>query len=382
MADQNKTYHIAIADGESTPTSAAQKIIEQKSAQIKQITELMAVAADWGNLPSSGIDAARALTGFGTKSTMQSALAMVDTKDRIYQALLSSENLMRGIQTDVEQFRTGLAGIGEQTRHDLNALTAQASMIKLWEPPAVNFAVFGRFEDTQKQFAQIASALASALVTTKEQARYGLNTYAEWVEQERRFLEACAILGIDPDTMDEYYGNLPVAKLYQEAEAAKQISQIIKESKVSEHTLYRLLLSPKPSKPGQKEEKRYDKAFERICIPPTIELAPHVLPLPANNEEEEMIDRAADAIIDFLHMIFEEEGMMNADGVLAKGVVAPWAKRGTLPGPVKEMAKKIIEYEDEPIFFVNVSKLWQFNIKEYPTLEATTSIVRGICQFI
>lgn len=83
------------------------------------------------------------------------------------------------------------------------------------------------------------------------------------------------------------------------------------------------------------------------------------------------LELAIDALIDYTLAAFED-GLIDDEGVLLKGNVAPWAKRGELPTPAKERAKMLIDRTTPPVWFINGSKLWQFNMVDYDDADSAT----------
>lgn len=132
------------------------------------------------------------------------------------------------------------------------------------------------------------------------------------------------------------------------------------------------------------EEEEIESPVHPPLDPKFIEETTYTIPFDYGDEsynqesKDADLERAMDVFIDFCLAIFEEDNMMNEDGVLTKGVIAPWAKRGELPSLVKERIKMIVSRTQPPIFFQNQSNLWQFNIVDYPTKEEAKAAISNV----
>jgi len=116
--------------------------------------------------------------------------------------------------------------------------------------------------------------------------------------------------------------------------------------------------------------------------PPSAEMTMPVLPFeevqpvapvskPSKNADLEL---ALDSLIDYTLAAFEED-LINEEGVLLKGNIAPWAQRGDLPNTTKERAKMIIDKTEPPVWFKNGSRLWQFNLKDYVNSDSAKAAI-------
>lgn len=76
------------------------------------------------------------------------------------------------------------------------------------------------------------------------------------------------------------------------------------------------------------------------------------------------LELAIDALIDYTQAAFAE-GLTDSEGVLLKGNVAPWAKRGDLPPGPKAKANEINNRTNPKVWSLNSSKLWQLNRRTY-----------------
>lgn len=87
------------------------------------------------------------------------------------------------------------------------------------------------------------------------------------------------------------------------------------------------------------------------------------------------LELAIDALIDYTLAAFNE-GLIDDEGVLLKGNVAPWAKRGELPPGPKAKANDIINSTNPKVWSLNTSKLWQLNRRTYANAQSAVIALR------
>lgn len=87
------------------------------------------------------------------------------------------------------------------------------------------------------------------------------------------------------------------------------------------------------------------------------------------------LELAIDALIDYTLAAFED-GLIDDEGVLLKGNVAPWAKRGELPPGPKAKANEIINRTNPRVWRLNTSKLWQLNRRTYANAQSAVIALR------
>jgi len=91
------------------------------------------------------------------------------------------------------------------------------------------------------------------------------------------------------------------------------------------------------------------------------------------------LEIAIDALIDYTQAAFDE-GLIDSEGVLLKGNVAPWAKRGDLLTGPKAKANAINKATNPMVWSLNTSKLWQLNIRAYANKKSATIALREAYQ--
>jgi len=87
------------------------------------------------------------------------------------------------------------------------------------------------------------------------------------------------------------------------------------------------------------------------------------------------LELAVDALVDYTQAAFAE-GLIDSEGVLLKGNVAPWAKRGDLPAGPKAKANALNDMTNPKVWSLNSSKLWQLNIRAYANAKSAVIALR------
>lgn len=87
------------------------------------------------------------------------------------------------------------------------------------------------------------------------------------------------------------------------------------------------------------------------------------------------LELAIDALIDYTQAAYTE-GLIDGEGVLLKGNVAPWAKRGDLPAGPKAKANALNDMTNPKVWSLNSSKLWQLNIRAYANAQSAVIALR------
>jgi len=93
---------------------------------------------------------------------------------------------------------------------------------------------------------------------------------------------------------------------------------------------------------------------------------------PARDDDLEL---AIDALVDYTQAAYAE-GLIDGEGVLLKGNVAPWAKRGDLPAGPKAKANTLNDMTNPKVWSLNSSKLWQLNIRAYANAQSAVIALR------
>lgn len=87
--------------------------------------------------------------------------------------------------------------------------------------------------------------------------------------------------------------------------------------------------------------------------------------------------KTLDILMSFVMDLYEKPDMLCEDGTLAKGVVAPWAKRSDNSEPVKNRIKDLIHQTTPRLFVLTESKLWRLNLKAYPDYDAACEAIES-----
>lgn len=87
------------------------------------------------------------------------------------------------------------------------------------------------------------------------------------------------------------------------------------------------------------------------------------------------LELAIDALVDYTQAAFVD-GLIDDEGVLLKGNVAPWAKRGDLPAGPKAKANALNDMTNPKVWSLNSSKLWQLNIRAYANAQSAVIALR------
>lgn len=103
--------------------------------------------------------------------------------------------------------------------------------------------------------------------------------------------------------------------------------------------------------------------------------------------EVQASENAYAVMLDFVMRLYQDDGLVKANGILKKGVIAPWTERGVMPdgtetpAPVKRRLQDMIKQTTPPLFMLNSdNRLWQLNIESYPTVDSAMEILDGVCE--
>lgn len=104
-------------------------------------------------------------------------------------------------------------------------------------------------------------------------------------------------------------------------------------------------------------------------------------------ENTQVMENAYSVLLDFVMRLYRDEGLIKANGILKKGVIAPWTDRGVMPdgnetpAPVKRRLLDMINQTVPALFKLNQdSKMWQLNIEDYPAVDDALSILDDVCE--
>ena len=93
------------------------------------------------------------------------------------------------------------------------------------------------------------------------------------------------------------------------------------------------------------------------------------------NKPTRVTEDTLEILMSFVLDLYETPGKLTEDGTLAKGTIAPWAKRSDTPEPTKERIKDIINQTTPRLFTLTESKLWQLNIRAYPDYDSVCDAI-------
>lgn len=188
------------------------KLLQAAKAQAQEPTNLL-TGVDWGKLVMPSTASWPSSTSVSQAFVSLTAPAMQKFLERSNAGMQQIAGKMaQGAKSIVEQ---QIINWGQSALHALVVLDST-------ERPVINFSALSLFEDAQKQFASIAAA---SLATMGDSVRNSISRLAPWIEQEKRYFEACAILEIDPYEPHEYYDNLSNEQFGQEVAVARWLKK-------------------------------------------------------------------------------------------------------------------------------------------------------------